>query len=104
VPSKPKAPQYNTPAGEFIWPWLNRPDDRPIKGKPQKPAYKLEIRYPANAPAWLKHKEKLDELVDESYEKAVAENPKKKKSSSASTPTRWRLTTMVRRPVTSSSS
>jgi hypothetical protein len=79
VPKREKAPQYITPAGEFVWPWLNRPDDRPIKGKPQKPAYKLNIRYPANAPAWLKLKAKLDELVEESYDKAVAENPKKRK-------------------------
>lgn len=62
-----------------MWPWLNKADDRPIKGKPQTPAYKLNLRYPANAPAWLVLKEKIDELVEASYEKAVAENPKKKK-------------------------
>lgn len=76
---KKKAPQYTTPMGEFVWPWLNKPDTRDIKGKPQRPAYKLNIRYAANNPAWLSFKTKLDELVDESYEKAVAENPKKKK-------------------------
>jgi hypothetical protein len=79
VPSKPKAPQYRTPVGEFYYPWINRPDDRPIKGKPQRPAYKLTIRYQANAPAWLALKDKLDELVEAAYDKAVAENPKKKK-------------------------
>lgn len=79
MPKKEKAPQYVTPAGEFYYPWVNRPDDRPIKGKPQKPAYKLNLMYPANAPAWLKLKDKLDELVEASYDKAVAENPKKKK-------------------------
>jgi hypothetical protein len=62
-----------------VWPWLNKADDRPIKGKPQTPAYKLNLRYPANAPAWLALKEKIDELVEASFEKAVAENPKKKK-------------------------
>jgi hypothetical protein len=62
-----------------VWPWLNKADDRPIKGKPQTPAYKLGLRYPANAPAWLAMQEKLDKLVEASYEKAVAENPKKKK-------------------------
>lgn len=76
---KTKAPVYTTPAGEFVWPWLNKADDRPIKGKPQTPAYKLNLRYPANAPAWLKLKEKIDELVEASFDKAVAENPKKKK-------------------------
>lgn len=76
---KQKAPQYTTPAGEFVWPWLNKYDDRPIKGKPQTPAYKLNKRYDANNPAWLRKKEKIDELVEESYEKAVAENAKKKK-------------------------
>jgi hypothetical protein len=74
-----KAPVYTTPAGEFVWPWLNKADDRPIKGKPQTPAYKLNLRYPANAPAWLALKEKIDELVEASFDKAVAENPKKKK-------------------------
>jgi hypothetical protein len=48
-------------------------------------------------------KEKIDELVEESYEKAVAENAKKKKLIvRASTPIRWRLTTTVKRPATSS--
>jgi hypothetical protein len=68
---------YITPAGEFVWPWLNKADDRPINGKPQKPAWKLEIKYPANAPAWLNLKGKLDALVEESYTKAIEENPKK---------------------------
>lgn len=79
MPEKKKAPQYTTPAGEFVWPWLNKYDDRPIKGKPQRAAYKLNIRYDANNPAWLKMKDKLDELVEESYDRAVEENPKKKK-------------------------
>jgi hypothetical protein len=76
---KTRAPQYTTPPGEFIWPWLNKADDRPIKGKPQKPAYKLNIQYAANNPAWLMSKETLDELVEASYDKAIEENPKKKK-------------------------
>lgn len=76
---KQKAPQYTTPAGEFVWPWLNKYDDRPIKGKPQKAAYKLSIRYDAQNPAWLKMQEKIDALVEASYDKAVEENPKKKK-------------------------
>src|SRR5690242_11322823 len=77
---KAKKPLYQTPAGTAIWPWLNKYDDRPIKGKPQKPAYKLNIQYDATNPAWLALKEKLDALVDESYAKAVEENPKKKKA------------------------
>jgi hypothetical protein len=74
---KQKAPQYTTPAGEFVWPWLNKYDDRPIKGKPQKAAYKLSLRYAANNPAWLKMQAKLDELVEAAYVKAVEDNPKK---------------------------
>lgn len=77
---KQKKPTYNTPAGEAVWPWINKPDDRPIKGKPQKPAYKLNVRYLATNPAWLKLKETLDTLVEESFDKAVDENPKKKKA------------------------
>lgn len=77
---KKKAPQYTTPAGEFVWPRLNKYDDRPIKGKPQRAAWKLNIRYDANNPAWLRMKEKLDELVEASYDNAVEENPKKKKA------------------------
>lgn len=76
---KPKKPLYQTPAGVAIWPWLNKYDDRPIKGKPQKPAYKLNIQYDATNPAWLALKEKLDALVEASYDEAIEKNPKKKK-------------------------
>jgi hypothetical protein len=74
-----KPVQYTTPAGEMVWPWLNKYDDRPIKGKPQKAAYKLNLRYAANNPAWVMMQAKLDGLVEASYDKAVEENPKKKK-------------------------
>lgn len=76
---KAKKPLYQTPAGEAVWPWINKYDDRPIKGKPQKPAYKLNIRYDAKDPSWLELKAKLDVLVDAAYDEAVKENPKKKK-------------------------
>ncbi len=74
-----KRQRYVTPTGEAVWPWINRYDDRPIKGKPQKPAYKLNLRYDAKSPEWLAFKRVLDRLVEESYEEAVEANPKKKK-------------------------
>lgn len=74
---KEKKIQYLTPAGEAIWPWINKYDERDINGKPQKPAYKLSNRYAKTNPAWIALNEKLDALVEESYVKAVEEHGKK---------------------------
>lgn len=76
---KEKKPEYKTPIGEFLYPWLNQYDDREFDGKPQKPAWKLTIKYDAKGKAWLGLKDKLDALVETSYAEAVANNPKKKK-------------------------
>jgi hypothetical protein len=76
---KPKKVLINTPPGIAHFPWLNKADDRPIKGKPQKPAFKTGIVYDATNPAWLALKARLDAAVEESYDTAVTENPKKKK-------------------------
>ena len=76
---KKKIVRRTTPKGYALWPYLTKPDDRPIKGKPQKAAFKVNLAYAKDDLDWLKLKELLDGLVEEAYEKAVEENPKKKK-------------------------
>lgn len=74
-----KIVRYTAPKGYALWPYLTKPDDRPIKDKPQKPAFKVNLAYDKNDADWLKLKATLDGLVDEAFTKAVEENPKKKK-------------------------
>lgn len=69
---------YTTPAGKWMWPHLRRPDDKPIKGKAQRPAYKLSVRYNEDDTNWLTLKAKLDAEVEASFAQAKADNPKKK--------------------------
>ena len=76
---KQKRETFVTPKGEAQWPHLRKPDDRPIKGKPQEPAFKVNMRFAKDDPAWLKLKKLLDDKVEEAYQTAIEENPKKKK-------------------------
>lgn len=76
---KQRKPQYTTPAGEAVWPWINKYDDRDINGTPQKPAYKLGIKYSAINPAWMELKAKLDVLVEQAFQEMLVKFPQKKK-------------------------
>lgn len=75
-----RRPTYVTPAGTAIWPSLNRPDDRPINGKPVTPAYKVRLRFPAevfcNEPVTERGQsigKSLKELLDEAGQRAFDE-------------------------------
>lgn len=72
-----KRERFTTPKGIAAWPWLRKADDRPIKGKPRKPAFKCNLRLNgADAEAL---KAFLDPQVEASYAQAIKDNPKKKK-------------------------
>jgi len=74
---KEKRPQYVTPKGEALFPWLRKADDRPINGKPQTPAYKLELKlssegFEAKTKAFPKGlKALIDDAVEASHKAAI---------------------------------
>lgn len=70
--TKEKRPQYLTPKGVFVYPHLNKPDEREFKdGTKAKPAFKARLKLEGESAEKLR--EFIDGKVEESYKAAVAE-------------------------------
>lgn len=85
-----RKPRYVSPAGFSIWPYLNKPDDQPINGNPQRPAYKNRLRLDEDddTPVLINGKksdeslkELIDRLVDEAWDEHEIPAKYKKKAS-----------------------
>lgn len=83
-----RKPRYVTPRGIFVYPYLNKPDDQPINGNPQRPAYKVRFKIDEdNTDKVIENgkrsteslKELIDRLVDESWDEQYADIPAKYK-------------------------
>lgn len=83
-----KKQKFVTPAGEAVYPYLNKPDTADIQGKPQRPAYKVGLRLDGDSTAGTIQngkasketlRELIDRLVDEAWDNKVDDIPAKYK-------------------------
>ena len=66
---------FVTPAGEAVWPYVNSPDDQPINGNSQTPAFKCRLRLDDDDDSPVvangkKTDESLKELLDRQVDEA----------------------------------
>jgi len=75
--AKPRKIKYVSPAGEAVYPYVNKADTADIAGKPQRPAFKTGLRLPEDSEAGTIQggkavpetlRQLIDRLVDEAWD------------------------------------
>jgi len=91
VAKKQRKPQYITPTGIAVYPWLNKPDTKAFDDKPAKPQFKEKHRlttaeFEKNNVVLCNGKvietslkDLIDEAAEEAFQAALEENPKRQK-------------------------
>jgi len=78
--AKAKKQKFVSPAGEAVYPYLNKPDSADINGQPQTPAFKCRLRLGAESAEGIKLRGIIDGLVDAAWDERFEDlAPKYKK-------------------------